>query len=115
MKQWTKIYATALDRGIFEPFSDVWCYCVTERQKAMYKLDILCASDQKSYRRMKPDAAAGLSSDYPQWILDSLAVLAEDGAFQATGEELREIQTQAEVELSGRSREQVGMQRCVAR
>jgi len=63
-------------------------------QKAEYKLDILCAADQGAYRRMKPDMAAGLSSDRLQWTLDCLAILAEDGAFLATKSELAEIKAQ---------------------
>ena len=48
---------------------------------------------------MKPDVVAGLSSDRPQWLLDALAILAEDGAFQATQSELTEIQVQRDFEL----------------
>lgn len=69
------------------------------------KLDILCAADQGTYRRMKPDAAAGLSSDRPQWFLDVLTILAEDGAFQATQSELTEIQAQRDFELLERQPE----------
>ena len=43
---------------------------------------------------MKPDMAAGLSSDRLQWTLDCLAILAEDGAFLATKSELAEIKAQ---------------------
>ena len=59
----------------------MWGYCINELQKAEYKLDVLCAADQGAYRRMKPDTTAGLSPDRPQWLLDTLAILAEDGIF----------------------------------
>ena len=100
LQRWSAIYRTAIEKRLYEPFSDMWGYCINEPQKAEYKLDILCAADQGTYRRMKPDAAAGLSSDRPQWLLDTLAILAEDGAFQATQSELTEIQTQRNFELS---------------
>ena len=77
----------------------MWGYRINGLQKAEYKLDILCTADQETYRRMKPDAAAGLSSDRPQWLLDVLEILAENGAFQATQRELAEIQAQRDFEL----------------
>ncbi len=94
LKRWTDIYRAALEKRLYEPFSDTWSHCINELQKAEYKLDILCAADQGAYRRMKPDMAAGLSSDRLQWTLDCLAILAEDGAFLATKSELAEIKAQ---------------------
>ncbi len=102
LKHWADIYRTAIEKKLYEPFSDIWCYCINELQKAEYKLDILCASDQKAYRRMKPDAAAGLSSDRPQWLLDVLSILAEDGVFQATKDEIARIEKQRDFELNRR-------------
>lgn len=99
LKHWADIYRTAIKKQLFEPFSDMQVYCIGELQKAEYKLDILCATDQGAYRRMKSDVAAGLSSDRPQWLLDVLTILAEDGAFQATQNELAEIQAQRDFEL----------------
>ena len=99
LKRWADIYRTAIEKRLYEPFSDMWGYCINELQKAEYKLDILCTADQGAYRRMKPDVVAGLSSDRPQWLLDALAILAEDGAFQATQSELTEIQVQRDFEL----------------
>lgn len=94
LKCWTDIYRTAIEKRLYEPFSDMWGYCINELQKAEYKLDILCGSEQGSYRRMKPNIAVGLSSDRPRWLLDALAILAENGVFQATQSELAEIQAQ---------------------
>lgn len=99
LKHWADIYKTAIEKRLYELFSDMQAYCISELQRTEYKLDILCAADQDAYRRMKPDVTAGLSSDHPQWLLDTLAILAEDGAFQATQSELMEIQTQREFEL----------------
>lgn len=93
------IYRTAVEKRLYEPFSDMWSYCINELQKAGYKLDILCAADQEAYRRMKPKVELGLSSDRPQWLLDVLAILAEDGVFQATKEEIARIEKQRDFEL----------------
>ena len=100
LKCWADIYKSAIEKRLYEPFSDMRGYCINELQKAEYKLDVLCAADQGAYHRMKPDTTAGLSSDRPQWLLDTLAILAEDGIFQATQSELREIQAQKNFELS---------------
>lgn len=100
LKCWADIYKSAIEKRLYGPFSDMWGYCINELQKAEYKLDVLCATDQGAYRRMKPDTTAGLSPDRPQWLLDTLAILAEDGTFQATQSELREIQAQKNFELS---------------
>ncbi len=99
LKCWADIYKTAIEKRLYEPFSDMWSYCINELQKAECKLDILCAADQGTYRRMKPDVVAGLSSSRFQWILNVLTILAEDGAFQVTQSELAEIQAQRDFEL----------------
>lgn len=100
LKCWADIYKTAIEKRLYEPFSDMWGYCINELQKVECKLDILCAADQEAYRRMKPKVELGLSFDRPQWLLDTLAILAKDGTFQATQSELREIQAQKNFELS---------------
>ena len=76
----------------------MWGYCIRERERAERKLDILCAVDCREYPRLKA-YSENLPSDRFQWLLDCLAVLAECGAFQATREELKEIQAQAAFEL----------------
>lgn len=103
LKHWADIYRIAIEKRLYEPLSDMWGYCINELQKAEYKLDILCTADQDTYRRMKPDVAAGLSSDRPQWLLDTLAILAEDGTFHAIQSELTEIQAQRDFELLERT------------
>lgn len=87
-------YHTAISKQLYEPFADEWAYCLNELQKTEYKLDILTGADCKTYRRLKP-YSQDLSSDYYQWLLDCLAVLQEDGAFQATPKEIKELKTQA--------------------
>lgn len=99
LKRWADIYRAALEKQLYEPFCEMWGYCINELQKAEHKLDILCTMDQDTYRRMKPYAAAGLSSDCPQWFIDALAILAKDGAFQATKKELARIEKQRDFEL----------------
>lgn len=98
LKRWAVIYSTAIEKALFEPFSDEWCYCVDELQKTEYKLDILCAADCREYMRLKP-CHEKLPSDRPQWLLDVLAVLSECGAFTATTDELKEIKAQAAFEV----------------
>lgn len=99
LKRWEGIYKKALEKELYEPFSDMWCYCMDELQKAGYKLDTLCGSDQAAYRRMKPDLVAGLPSDRAQWLLDVLSILGEDGRFKATQEEILRIEKQRNFEL----------------
>ena len=53
LKRWAVIYSTAIEKAVFEPFSDTWTYCVNELQKTEYRLDILCAADCKAHPRMK--------------------------------------------------------------
>mgnify|MGYP001124480511 CR=1 FL=1 len=38
LKRWAVIYSTAIEKAVFEPFSDTWAYCVNELQKTEYKL-----------------------------------------------------------------------------
>lgn len=99
LKRWAVIYSTAIEKAVFEPFSDLWAHCVNELQKTEYRLDILCAADCKAYPRMKA-YHENLPSDRPQWLLDVLAVLAEGGAFTATEEEIKEITVQRDFELT---------------
>lgn len=85
LKHWAYIYSTALEKCLYEPFSDMWCYCMDELQKVNYRLDILCATDFKAYRCMKH------YGDYNTWLLDVLGVLESMGIFKATPGELKEI------------------------
>lgn len=98
LKRWAVIYSTAIEKAVFEPFSDTWAYCVNELQKTEYRLDILCAADCREYTRLKP-YHENLPSDRYKWLLDVLAVLAEGGAFTATADELKEIKAQAAFEV----------------
>ena len=68
------LYTEALKRRENEPFSNVWCLLVKARQTVEYKLDVLCASNQNTYRKMKPG-----SEDYEQWKADCRAILREAG------------------------------------
>ena len=98
LKRWEYIYRVAIEKAVFEPFSDTWAYCVNELQKTEYRLDILCAADCREYTRLKP-YHENLPSDRYKWLLDVLAVLAEGGAFTATADELKEIKAQAAFEV----------------
>lgn len=100
LQSWAGIYGTAIEKQLFEPFSDLWAYCVGELQKVDCKLDILCCSDCKAYLRLKSNADLGLSSDRYQWLLDALAILADCGRFKATDAEIREITAQRDFELA---------------
>ena len=53
LKRWAVIYSTAIEKAVFEPFSDTWTECVNELQKTEYRLDILCAADCKAHPGMK--------------------------------------------------------------
>ena len=101
LKWWAVIYSIAIEKRLFEPFSDTWAYCVNELQKTEYRLDILCEADCKAHPRMKA-YHENLPSDRYKWLLDVLAVLAESGTFTATNEELREIKAQAAFEVQGK-------------
>mgnify|MGYP001152882142 CR=1 FL=1 len=45
LKCWADIYRTAIEKRLYEPFSDMWGYRINGLQKAEYKLDILCTAD----------------------------------------------------------------------
>lgn len=92
-------YKAALNKAEIEPYSDLWAYILDELQRISYRLDILCCADMGTYRRMKPNSNLGLSSDRPEWLLDALDILAEEGYFTATAEELSEIKAQRNFEL----------------
>lgn len=99
LKRWAVIYSIAIEKRLFEPFSDTWAYCVNELQKTEYRLDILCEADCEAYPRMKAYHEYLPSNRY-QWLLDCLAVLAEYGVFEATADEIKEITTQRDFELT---------------
>lgn len=99
LKQWEEVCKQALEEKRFSPFSESETSLVSELQKVSYKLDILCAADQETYRRLKPKIEKGLSSNRPEWLFDILSILKEDGLFTATKEELEEIQAQRDFEL----------------
>lgn len=98
LKRWEDICKLAIEKAVFEPFSDTWAYCVNELQKTEYRLDILCATDCREYARLKP-YHENLPSDRYQWLLDCLAILQGCGAFEATADELKEIKAQAAFEV----------------
>lgn len=100
LKHWNDIYRATIEKGLYEAFTDEWCYCMAELQRIDYKLDVLCAADCKAYMRMKSNSDLGLSSDRFQWLLDVLEVLQENGAFTATKEEKEEITKQRNFELT---------------
>lgn len=103
LKRWENIYKVIMKKQIYAPFTNEWCYCIKEQQKINLQLDILCAVDSETYVRMKPNPLMGLSSDRPQWLLDTLAILAEHDAFKATEDELKEITAQRDFELTRKS------------
>lgn len=98
LRQWAGICSLALEKGLYEPFGELWAYCIQEQERAERKLDILCAMDCREYPRLKAHSE-NLPSDRFQWLLDCLAVMAECGAFQAPAEELKELKEQAAFEL----------------
>lgn len=99
LKSWVAIYKTAIEKRLYESFSDLWTYCMEELQKIDYRLDILCAADCKTYPRLKAHSE-NLSSDRFQWLLDCLGILQESGAFTATESEIKEITAQRDFELT---------------
>lgn len=99
LQRWANIYRLALENRLYESLSDMWCYIMDELQRTEYRLDILCGSDQSEYRFMKKSSDC-IPSDYPQWLLDALSILAECGAFQPTREEIKEITAQRDFELT---------------
>lgn len=79
LKQWVEIYSLASAKGLFEPFSELWAYCINERQKEEYKLDILCGI---GYTK----------EDNAEWLSDVLKIMEESGTFHATKEEIKQIE-----------------------
>lgn len=103
LRRWLEIYTTAIENELYEPFSELQAYVINELQITEYKLDILTANDC-SYRRLKRvSGKENLYSDYPQWLLDVLAVLEECGAFKATAAELKQVTEQRNIELRRRA------------
>lgn len=94
--------------NLLNPFSDDWITIRSWLSEVTWKLDTLCVASCR-YRRLKSNAFLGLPSDRPKWLLDALDILREEGAFEATDEELKEIQTQEEFEMQ---RESGGDRRC---
>lgn len=99
LKRWEDICRLAIEKAVFEPFTDEWAYCVNELQKTEYRLDILCAADCREYMRLKPYSAA-LPTDHYQWLLDCLSILTEHGTFTATAAEIKEITAQRDFVLT---------------
>lgn len=97
LKRWEQIYTMALEKRLYEPFSELWTYCHDELSQIRYKLDILTAADQSHYCRMK--ISDNIPSDRPRWLLDVLAILSEDGVFTAIDAEMKEIKAQRDFEL----------------
>lgn len=108
LKRWEDIYTTALEKRLYKPYGDMWCYIMHELQRTEYRLDILCGTNQSEYRFMKYSSDR-VPSDRPQWLLDALPILTECGAFQPTREEIREITAQRNFELT---RKPGGERRC---
>lgn len=102
LKQQEQNYKDILAKDACKPFCEVWCYVIEQIQSISRRLNILCASDCVTYRRMKPDIEKGFFSDRPRWLLDTLAILAEENAFQATQNELEEIKAQNVFEMCDR-------------
>ncbi len=98
LEKWANIYRIALENRLYEPLSDMWCHIMDELQRTEYRLDILCGTNQSEYRFMK--YSDRVPSDYPQWLIDALSILAECGVFQPTGEEIKEITAQRDFELT---------------
>lgn len=99
LKRWAVIYSTAIEKRLFEPFSDTWAYCVNELQTTEYRLDILTGADCKAYPRLKA-YSENLPSDRFQWLLDVLEILQEYRTFEATADEIKEITAQRDYELT---------------
>lgn len=84
------------------PFSDVWCDCTNELKIVSYKLDVLCASDMNTYRRLKPKPSKGIGSDRPLWLLDCIEIPKQYGRFVPTEDEIKELKEQYRFELTER-------------
>lgn len=105
---WRDIFSEYLQNHLFEPFSSEWCDCTNELQLCEYKLDVLCASDQIKYCRMKTSGGQ-LPTDRYKWILDCLDILQKSGRFHPTKAELEEIGEQKCFEVN---RKQGETRRC---
>lgn len=105
---WKDICIDYLKNGELEPFTDEWCDCTNELQLCEYKLDVLCASDQVEYCRMKTSGGQ-LPTDRYKWILDCLDILQKSGRFHPTKAELEEIGEQKCFEVN---RKQGETRRC---
>ena len=108
LKHWKDIYMEIIEKQLYEPFSGMWCYCIDEPEKINYWLDVLCAADCKAYPRMKA-YHGDLPSDRFKWLSDVLPVLAENGAFTATADELKEIKAQAAFETQRKGQQPGGV------
>lgn len=97
LKRWAD--SCRLAKSLYEPFSNMWMYCMNELQKIEYKLDVLTGADYQAYPRLKV-CSANVPSDRFQWLLDCLVILTECEAFEATGDEIREITLQRDFELT---------------
>ncbi len=105
LKERERLYQLAIEKGICMPFSALWCDCKNELQRIEYELNILCATDCDTYRRMKDYAVADeLPSDFYQWLIDVLELLQQKGLFIATREELSQIRKKRVLELKKASR-----------
>lgn len=98
LKRWDEVYTVAIEKRLFEPYTDLWAFCLNEKQITEHKLDILTGSEC-AYRRLKP-YHENISSDRFQWLLDVLDILQKQGEFQATETELSELKAQADFELT---------------
>ena len=99
LKRWADSCRLAIEKSLYEPFSNMWMYCMNELQKIEYKLDVLTGADYQAYPRLKV-CSANVPSDRFQWLLDCLAILTECEAFEATVDEIREITLQRDFELT---------------
>lgn len=105
LKESERLYRLAIEKGICMPFSALWCNCKNELQRIEYELNILCATDCDSYRRMKDYSAADeLPTDFYQWLIDVLELLKWKGLFITTKEELSQIKKKRAFELKKASK-----------
>ncbi len=100
LEQWETVCKKAIEEKIYDPLSEEQNYIILELQKVSRKLDILCTTDCETYRRLK--VKNNLPSERPQWLLDVLEILKDDGKFQATEAEIKQITAKRNHELSKR-------------
>ena len=91
LKNRTEKYTEMLQNPQIKPFDSLWCFLIQEIEAAEYKLDILCAADCDTYRRMKPDKQSDMPDDKPRWMMDTLQILKAAGRFAPTAEEMQQI------------------------